>query len=584
GAKEAQFNGLNAVLGRAARIAGILAGKAEYIAAAEAGTTNEWTQLYGEAVTLRAFCYYELVRHFGDVPYGYENTPVTEYALTSRFDIMDALIADLKRVEPLMYKVGEADITAERMSRSFANALCGEIALHAGGWQTIRTDVSGLYGDVQFETKGTEANGCVYARRTDYLDYMRTAEQYLGAAINNHNGTVRLLTEDTRSYANNPFQFHFHHINNWTVSPESFFEVGNRQSTGNSEYPYSMGRPCPGANNNAAPVNVFGAIRIIPSFYYSAYEDDDKRRDASMVITGSTGRGQELLLTLAPGNRANGGISINKWDDNRSENPYLVARRTSGMNYGVLRMADAMLMLAEAKAYTGDSQGAMSLVNQVRARAFGNNSHDISGLSGEALLDAIWAERKLELLGEGDIRWDMIRSGKFTERTLAVRKQMADMIAGLEADGYYTFENGRTISNYVWWKYVHLDNPLTFDCAPEDRDNPALYPGWRGQFDFTTIPLVAALVTTTDNNIAVKGLYEYIDPDGPEAAALEADGYERRDWGATIVANKTTIYDRNILSGLGTAGNAPRYYHPIPFSTISQSKGMVTNGYGLPQQ
>ena len=52
----------------------------------------------------------------------------------------------------------------------------------------------------------------------------------------------------------------------------------------------------------------------------------------------------------------------------------------------------------------------------------------------------------------------------------------------------------------------------------------------------------------------------------------------------TIVANKNTIYDRNILSGLGESGAAPRYFHPLPFEVINQSDGNVTNGYGLPQQ
>ncbi|MFT4168846.1 MAG: RagB/SusD family nutrient uptake outer membrane protein [Dysgonomonas sp.] len=481
-----------------------------------------------------------------------------------------------------MYRIGEGSITAERISRTFANALLGEIALYAGSWQTIRTDVDGLYGDVQFTKKGSEANGCVYARRTNYKDYLAIADQYLSAAVNTQRGSSQLITSDERGYANNPFQRHFQYINDRVVSPESLFEIGNRVGM-LSEYPCIFGRPCPGPNTNGAPVNVFGGIRIIPSFYYSAYDNGDKRRDASMTVTGSTGYGNELLLSLQPGNRATGGISINKWDDNRSLNPYTVATRNSGMNYGIMRMADAMLMLAEIKAQLGDASGSIALVNQIRARAFGDNNHNLSSsLSGEELLDAIWGERKLELLGEGDVRWDMIRSGKFTERALAVRKEMKDMIAGLEANGYYTFPNGRTISNYIWTKYVQLSNPLTYDCP--DESDPALYPGWRGQFNFSTIAAVAGIVQGTKHNLAIKGLYNYIDPNGSEAKNLEADGYVKQKWGITIVENKNTIYDRNILSGIGTQNAAPRYYHPIPYTTISQSKGKVTNGYGLPQQ
>lgn len=578
--KQTQFNSLYNTVARVARVANIIAGKSEYQADVAAGKTSDWTQLYGEAMTMRAFFYFELVKHFGDVPYGIENSVVSEYSLTSRFEILDNMIASLKEVEPLMYRLGEGGITAERMSRTFANALIGEMAIYAGGWQTIRTDVDGLYGDIQFEEKGTKANDCVYARRSDYKTYYQTAEQYLSAALNEQKGTLRLLTSDDRGYANNPFQLHWQYLHNKKVSPESLFEVGN-VSPNQSEHPYSQGRPSNGGGSNAAPCKVFGAIRILPSFYYTGYEDGDKRMDASMTVTGSAGDGNEAILSFTAGSRLNGGISTNKWDDNRMDPPYVASQRNSGINYCPSHLADMMLLLAEAKAETGDNQGALNLVNQLRERAFGDANHNLSGLSGEALKDAIWTERKRELLGEGDVRWDMIRSGKFTERTQAVRAEMKAMIAGLEANGYYEFPNGRVISNYIWTKLVEKDNPLTFDADPSD---PALFPGWRGQFDYTKLDAVASKVKGTAHNLAIEGLFEYIDPNGAKAAALEADGYTKTNWGIDIVAQKNGLFDRNVLSGLGEAGAAPRYYHPIPFETLNQSKGQVTNGYGLPQQ
>lgn len=579
--KQTQFNSLYNTVARAARVANIIAGKAEYQADLAAGKATDWTQLYGEAMTMRAFFYFELVKHFGDVPYGIENAVVSDYGLTSRFEILDNMIASVKEVEPLMYRLGEGGITAERMSRTFANAPIGEMAIYAGSWQTIRTDVSGLYGDILFEEKGTKANDCVYARRTDYKNYYQIAEQYLSAAINEQKGSLQLITSDDRDYVNNPFQMHWQYIHNKKVSPESLFEVGNVAPNG-SEHPYSQGRPSNGGGSNAAPCKVFGAIRILPSFYYTGYEDGDKRMDASMTVTGSTGDGNEAILSFTAGSKLNGGISINKWDDNRMNPPYVAAQRNSGLNYCPSHLADVMLLLAEAKAELGtDDQGALDLVNQLRERAFGDASHNLSGLSGEALKDAVWMERKRELLGEGDVRWDMIRSGKFTERTQAARAEMKAMIAGLEANGYYEFPNGRIISNYIWTKLVEKENPLTYDADPSD---PALFPGWRGQYDYSKLDAVASKVKGTAHNLAIKGLFEYIDPEGPVAKALEEEGYTKTNWGVDIVAQKNTLFDRNILSGLGDDGAAPRYYHPIPFETLNQSKGKVTNGYGLPQQ
>jgi hypothetical protein len=576
------FNSLYTTLARAAKVANLIAAKDAYKADVAAGKTSEWTQLYGEAITMKAFCYFNLVKHFGDVPYGYENNYVEDYSLTSRFDIYDNLIASLKTAEPLMYKLGEGGITAERFSRTFCDALIGEIALYSGGYQTIRTDVPGLYGKVNFDKKGTEQFGCVYARRTDYLDYYKIAEQYLQAAIDNK-GTAHLITADGRSYANNPFQRHFQYFADLQVSPESLFEVGNiqgGQQVTTSEYPYAFGRPSDGGSTNAAPTKTFGALRIIPTFYYGEYENGDKRRDVSVTVTGSKGDGNEKMLSFIPGNKSTGGISTNKWDENRMSPPYIAAQRNSGMNWPVLRMADVMLLLAEVKAELGENGDAIGLVNQIRERAFGNAAHDINGLAGDALKDAVLEERKLELAGEGTRRWDLIRSGKFSEKAVAVRQDMATMINDLRTQGYHSFSNGNVISNYIWTKMVHLNNPLTYDA---DTSNPALYPGWRGQFDYSTIDAVKNKVVGTNHNIAIQGLFRYIDPNGAEATSLKNDGYVKTNWGIDIV-NNAASYDRNILSGITSAGDPPRYYWPIPFETISKSNGKVTNGYGLPKQ
>ncbi|WP_295649179.1 RagB/SusD family nutrient uptake outer membrane protein [uncultured Mucilaginibacter sp.] len=578
------FTALYQTLALAKRLANIIATKPAYLADVAANRTSDWTQLYGEATTMWAFCYFELIQHFGDVPYGYENTVVTNYSLSSRFDIYDNLISALQKGEPLMYPIGTGNIGPDRMSRSFCDALIGELALFSGGYQTIRTDMPNLYGSVTFTQIGNTANKCVYARRTDYLKYYGVAKTWFLNAISN-SGTAHLIITDTRTTSNNPFQRHFQYFHDLQVSPESLLEIGNIQGgtlTTTSEYPYAFGRPSDGGSSNAAPCKTFDALRIIPTVYYGEYDKADHRRDVSATVTASNGDGNEKMVTFVPGSKSAGGIATNKWDENRMSPPYVAAQRNSGMNWPILRMADVILLLAEVKAELGDGD-AITYLNQVRARAFGNTNHNLA-VTGQALKDAIYEERKLELLGEGQRRWDMIRSGTFSTRAIAVQQDMAALVADLKAQGYHVFANGNVMSNYIWIKKVALTNPLTYDCASTDTlTNFAAYPAWRGQYNYSTLAAVSAKVVGTTHNVAIQGLFNYIDPAGPVAGSLVSQGYIKTNWGIDLV-NNYTIYQQNILSGISTANDPPRYYYALPSTIISQSNGAIVNGYGLPNQ
>jgi hypothetical protein len=82
-------------------------------------------------------------------------------------------------------------------------------------------------------------------------------------------------------------------------------------------------------------------------------------------------------------------------------------------NYRSIRYADVLLMAAEAeaKAEGGDTDAAIDYLNQVRARAFGDNSQDYTASEGD-LAEAILNERRLELAAEGHYFFDLVRTGK----------------------------------------------------------------------------------------------------------------------------------------------------------------------------
>ena len=198
-------------------------------------------------------------------------------------------------------------------------------------------------------------------------------------------------------------------------------------------------------------------------------------------------------------------------------------------------------------------------------------------------------ERKLELAGEGLIRYDLIRTGRLPKAIEVLRNKQEAMVDGLKTNGYYTFPNGNTISNYIYVKAVNvadlgMTKMLTTECEVDESDPtyPVRFPGWRGNCDLWGSQ--GFFPTSGNRNLAIRGLFRYIDPNGSEAADLVAQGYKKTKWGANIVANEDQ-YTTNIFKGYTDAdfngGIPPRYLFPLSSETVSKSNGLITNGYGF---
>ncbi|PWG05033.1 RagB/SusD family nutrient uptake outer membrane protein [Polaribacter aquimarinus] len=86
---------------------------------------------------------------------------------------------------------------------------------------------------------------------------------------------------------------------------------------------------------------------------------------------------------------------------------------TNPNNYRAIRFADVLLMAAEAfnRSSTPNDTKAQTYLNRVRRRAFGDTNHDINA-TGTILLDNIYKERRVELVGEGHRFFDLVRTGK----------------------------------------------------------------------------------------------------------------------------------------------------------------------------
>ena len=573
---------------------------AEWIANQE---PTDLSNIYGQAVCLRATLYYELCRYFGDVPHQINNL-VVDSTLTSRDEIYEYQISKLEEVIPLMFRAGENTYSPKtRMTRTYAEGLVARLCLFAGGYATRRTDLgSDFYKDMDgntlsFEQIGSEYSGGVYTRRSDYQKFYTKAKKYLTDLIANP-GTAELITSDPRNAGangeefGNPFQYVFQQMLDLKVSDESVYEIAETQGV-YSERPYAFGRPSGGGGSNAYPCKSYGQARMHPTYYYGDFDPYDMRRDVTVAVTASQGNGRETLLSLEPGSKTAGGLALNKWDENRMNPPYYQKQRQSGVNNPYMRMSDIILMLAEVDAVLGDDAGAKAELTKVRSRAFPANmqtekvTNYISGLSGDALLDAILTERELEFGGEGLRKWDMIRNGKFPEMIENLKANLAAMISGLETDGYYEFDNGNVIPAYVWTKQVDAGDMYGHRLTTQapDMEDPVLFPGWRGQYnDWENVGGAGVGAKYNGNyktNTAIEGLFTYIDPNGAEATTLEADGYTKQKWGEWLVEYKDE-YSTNVYLGY-QPGTAPIYLIPINETSIATSGGLITNGYGFDQ-
>jgi len=127
-----------------------------------------------------------------------------------------------------------------------------------------------------------------------------------------------------------------------------------------------------------------------------------KWRRVQKVVSGTNAAGEDIYSALVLESGA-----INKW-------------RTS-INFPLLRFADVLLMKAEAVNHLyGPTLEALDNINAVRLRAGANTIQELlteqgSGLTQEALFEAIKDERSRELCFEGLRRFDLVRWGVLME-------------------------------------------------------------------------------------------------------------------------------------------------------------------------
>ncbi|MCC8133094.1 MAG: RagB/SusD family nutrient uptake outer membrane protein [Tannerellaceae bacterium] len=311
----------------------------------------------GEAKFLRGLYYFNLVRFFGDVPL-ITNLQTIEDALgprTPKEEVYRQIIEDVTyAADHLPYRSEYGSSDAGRVNKGAAKILLGKIYLTRGEFQKAA--------DVLAEVVENES---IYG---------------FGLHDNYHNNWLR----ETEAGIEAVFYIEY-------LGPP--YRNNGEMSLAGPKYsiPGDLG------------ISALNEADIPTQELYDLFDDRDTRKAVNFktefthLLTG------EVLESSIP-------LSGKFWVEG------LESGDLCDVNVHIIRYADALLMYAEALNEIGESSKALTVLNRIRERAYGDTSGNYSPMSQEEFRKVVWNERRLEFPHEGHRWFDLVRTGTFVER------------------------------------------------------------------------------------------------------------------------------------------------------------------------
>jgi len=394
------------------------------LAASETISSADAARISGEARMLRGHYYFDLKKHFKNVPYFDETVEDAEISSISNTPGVswDNIIEDF---EYAFANLPATQAQLGRVNKWAALAYLGKAKLYKGDFPGAKTAFDRVIAE------GVTNSGEKYTLLQNYANIYN-------AEYDNHAEAVF----DVES-ANN----------SGSTQNANYFDDLN--------YPYNTGQDGPGncCGFNQPSFSLANAFRTdggLPRLDGEEYTDTgalitDYGVEANAEFTPDSGpldpridhsigrRGIPYLDWIAHPGKAwirnqtyAGPYSPKKYIYYKSQEGSLTdasswTRGYALMNYTIIRFADVLLMAAEAEIEAGSLIKALEYINQVRSRA-ANTSHWVKNPDGSnaanyeiALYDsfpskefatkALRMERKLELSGEGHRFFDLVRWG-----------------------------------------------------------------------------------------------------------------------------------------------------------------------------
>lgn len=382
--------------------------------------TEKRNQLLGEAICIRAFCYLNLIRIYGDVPAVY--TPLEEMdpndentfypKRSSRDEIYDKVISEVQSVIDWLPWFEESDYqTPERITKQGAYALLARLALYAGGYS------------LRWNLETNDPATLKMARRDDATrvkELYQIADNACFQIINHGSNSLVQAHEDMSGFQ---YLWYNHCQRNFAATnTEILWETAQYGDVTNSQFTiYAQ----PGSRGGK--YGSLKAMQFMLPTYYLSFNPKDTRRDVSCTSYSiyflEKGSANDTWVDV--------GTTYSCIMPGKFRLSWCVAPQSNkqrNLDIPIFRYADVLLMYAETQNYlnNGPTQAAKNALQEVRNRAGVGEELTIPN-EQEAFDDAIVQERKWEFATEFTLRTDLIRMNRLTKELAKTKQAMKDL-------------------------------------------------------------------------------------------------------------------------------------------------------------
>lgn len=384
-------------------------------------------QLLGEALTLRALFYVDLINMWGDVPARFEgvNSSNMYAAREDRDVIYKQLIADLQEAQDLCAWPNELSETqtVERVNKAFVKGFLARVCMQAAGYAQRMDGENRLSTDPELTKEklypiALQACKDVMAQEGKYVALKNNFED-----IFNNNGVSGDVI---------------------TAGSESLFEIGYSNSPARGRIMYTFGIRHTGADNMTGMDKKGSDVGPVPTLYFD-YDKNDTRRDVT-CCPFQWEKGKQKLQAFKSWSF---GKLRYEWTNRLIPNG-----NDDGINKLYMRYADVVLMRAELENELNGPAAAAPYLEKIRKRAFGGDvSSYINKVSAskESMFNAIVEERGLEFAGELIRKADLIRWGLLKSKMDETKAKMNAIVNLEDYDAEHPYSQ---LSGHIYYKMV----------------------------------------------------------------------------------------------------------------------------------